>query len=135
MLRSNVADWSDQDLWQAYIQLTEAEAAFRIQKSDLSIRPVWHQKEDRVRAHILVCFLAYVLWKFLGQLCQKAGLGDEPRRVLAELGELRAVDVILLTKEGRELRTRCITQPSEHQKILLDHLGLELPGRLHSTDL
>ena len=135
VLRSNVADWSDQDLWQAYIQLTEAEAAFRIQKSDLSIRPVWHQKEDRVRAHILVCFLAYVLWKFLGQLCQKAGLGDEPRRVLAELGELRAVDVILLTKEGRELRTRCIAQPSEHQKILLDHLGLELPGRLHSTDL
>ncbi len=135
VLRSNVADWSDQDLWQAYIQLTEAEAAFRIQKSDLSIRPVWHQKEDRVRAHILVCFLAYVLWKFLGQLCQKAGLGDEPRRMLAELGELRAVDVILLTKEGRELRTRCITQPSEHQKILLDHLGLELPGRLHSTDL
>ena len=79
VLRSNVRDWSDQELWRAYIQLTEAEAAFRIQKSDLSIRPVWHQKEDRVEAHILVCFLAYVLWKFLGQLCQKAGLGDEPR--------------------------------------------------------
>ena len=135
VLRSNVRDWSDQDLWCAYIQLTEAEAAFRIQKSDLSIRPVWHHKEDRVLAHILVCFLAYVLWKFLGQLCQKAGLGDEPRRVLAELSELRAVDVILPTKDGREFRTRCVTQPSDHQKILLNHLGLELPGRLHSTQL
>jgi transposase len=135
LLRSNVRDWSDEDLWQAYIQLTEAEAAFRIQKSDLSIRPVWHHKEDRVRAHILVCFLAYVLWKFLGQLCQKAGLGDEPRRVLAELSEIRAVDVILPTKDGRELCTRCVTQPSDHQKILLDRLALDLPGRLHPTTL
>lgn len=135
VLRSNVRDWSDEDLWRAYIQLTEAEAAFRIQKSDLSIRPVWHHKEDRVLAHILVCFLAFVLWKFLGQLCQKAGLGDEPRRVLAELSELRAVDVILPTKDGRELRTRCVTQPSDQQNILLNHLDLELPGRLHPTEL
>jgi len=135
VLRSNVRDWSDEDLWRAYIQLTEAEAAFRIQKSDLSIRPVWHHKEDRVLAHILVCFLAYVLWKFLGQLCQNAGLGDEPRRVLAELSELRAVDVILPTKDGRELRTRCVTQPSDHQNILLTHLDLKLPGRLHPTEL
>jgi transposase len=135
VLRSNVRDWSDEDLWRAYIQLTEAETAFRIQKSDLSIRPVWHHKEDRVLAHILVCFLAYVLWKFLGQLCQKAGLGDEPRRVLAELSELRAVDVILPTKDGRELRTRCVTQPSDHQNTLLNHLDLELPGRLHPTEL
>jgi transposase len=135
VLRSNVRDWSDEDLWRAYIQLTEAEAAFRIQKSDLSIRPVWHHKEDRVLAHILVCFLAYVLWKFLGQLCQKAGLGDEPRRVLAELSELRAVDVILPTKDGREIRTRCVTQPSDHQKILLNRLGLELPGRLYPARL
>jgi len=135
VLRSNVRDWSDEDLWRAYIQLTEAEAAFRIQKSDLSIRPVWHHKEDRVLAHILVCFLAFVLWKFLGQLCQKAGLGDEPRRVLAELGELRVVDVILLTKDGREIRTRCVTQPSDHQQILLNHLNLQLPGRLHPTQL
>lgn len=135
VLRSNVRDWSDADLWRAYIQLTEAEAAFCIQKSDLSLRPVWHQKEDRVLAHILVCFLAYVLWKFLGQLCQKAGLGDEPRRVLAELSELRSVDVILPTKDGRELRTRCVTQPSDHQKILLNRLGFKLPGRLHPTKM
>jgi hypothetical protein len=135
VLRTNVGGWSDEDLWRAYMQLTDAETAFRIQKSDLSLRPVWHQKENRVLAHILVCFLAYVLWKFLGQLCQKAGLGNEPRRVLAELSELRAVDVVLPTKDGREIRSRCVTQPSDHQKILLERLALELPSRLSSTEL
>jgi hypothetical protein len=135
VLRTNVRDWSDEELWRAYTQLTDAEAAFRIQKSDLSLRPVWHQKQDRVLAHILVCFLAYVLWKFLGQLCRRAGLGDEPRRVLAELAELHAVDVVLPTRDGPELRTRCITQPSEHQKIHLQHLGLTIPGHLQKTDL
>jgi len=73
-----ITDWSAEDLWHAYIQLTEAEAAFRIEKSDLRIRPIWHQKEERVLAHILVCFLAYVLWKTLGQMVKSAGLGDEP---------------------------------------------------------
>jgi len=135
VLRTNVSGWSDEDLWRAYIQLTDAEAAFRIQKSDLALRPVWHQKEDRVLAHILVCFLAYVLWKFLGQLCQQAGLGHEPRRVLDELSELRAVDVVLPTQDGHEIRTRCVTQPDDHQKILLERLGLKLPGRLLQTDL
>lgn len=134
-LRSNVSDWSDEDLWRAYIQLTEAETAFRIQKSDLSLRPVWHHKEDRVLAHILVCFLAYVLWKFLGQLCRQAGLGDEPRRVLAELAELRVVDVVLPTRDGQEIRQRCVTQPTDHQKILLHHLGLELPRYLQSIQM
>jgi len=135
VLRSNVTGWSDEDLWRAYIQLTDAETAFRIQKSDLSLRPVWHQKEDRVLAHILVCFLAFVLWKFLGQLCQKAGLGNEPRRVLEDLSELRAVDVVLTTKEGSDIRTRCVTQPNDHQKILLERLGWKLPGRLTKHDL
>jgi transposase len=135
VLRSNVSDWTDAELWHAYIQLTEAEAAFCIQKSDLSLRPVWHQKEDRVLAHILVCFLAYVLWKFLGQLCLKAGLGNEPRRVLAELAELRTVDVVLVTKDGREIRTRCVTQPTDHQKIILEHLGWELPTRLRPVQM
>jgi transposase len=135
LLRSNVKGWSDEDLWRAYIQLTEAEAAFRIHKSDLSLRPVWHQKEDRVRAHILVCFLAYVLWKFLGQLCQRAGLGDEPRRVLAELSELRVVDVVLPTRDGHEIRTRCVTQPSDHQRILLQLLNLHLPSHLHPSPM
>lgn len=135
VLRSNVSGWSDEDLWRAYIQLTDAEAAFRIQKSDLSLRPVWHQKQDRVLAHILVCFLAYVLWKFLGQLCQQASLGNEPRRVLEELSELRVVDVVLPTKDGHEIRTRCVTEPSDHQRILLQRLGFELPRHLHTTPM
>ncbi|MGB9604717.1 MAG: IS1634 family transposase, partial [Bryobacteraceae bacterium] len=85
LLRSNVTDWRAEDLWRAYIQLTEAEAAFRIHKSDLAIRPVWHQKEHRVQAHILVCFLTYVLWKTLAASCRQAGLGGEPRQVFDAL--------------------------------------------------
>lgn len=135
VLRTNITAWSDEELWRTYIQLTEAEAAFRIHKTDLSLRPIWHQKEDRVQAHILVCFLAYVLWKFLGQLCQRAGLGDEPRRVLEELSQLRVVDVILPTRDGLEIRQRCVTQPSDHQKILLNRLGWRLPGTLQETQM
>ena len=130
LLRTNVADWTDEELWKAYIQLTEAEAAFRIHKSDLSIRPIWHTKEDRVLAHIFVCFLAYVLWKTLGQLCDKAGLGSEPRRVLAELSEIRSMDVVLPTRSGVEIRTRCVSKPTDHQQILLEKLRLKLPSKI-----
>ena len=135
LLRTNVLDWTDEELWKTYMQLTEAEAAFRIHKTDLSIRPIWHQKEDRVLAHILVCFLGYVLWKTLGQLCRQAGLGDEPRRVLDELAEIRVVDVVLPTREGVEIRQRCISRPTEHQQILLDRLKLQLPSRLAIRDV
>ena len=127
LLRTNVMDWTDEELWKAYIQLTEAEAAFRIHKSDLKIRPIWHQKEERVLAHIFVCFLAYVLWKTLGQMCEQAGLGNEPRRVLASLSELDLMDVVLPTRQGVDIRRRCLSTPNEHQQILLDHLKLRLP--------
>ena len=130
LLRTNVTNWSAEDLWQAYIQLTEAEAAFRIHKSDLRIRPVWHQREDRVLGHILVCFLAYVLWKTLHQMTKAAGLGDEPRRIFEELGKISVVDVVLLTRDGVEIRRRCICRPTDHQAILLDRLGLTLPRQL-----
>ena len=135
VLRSNVLDWTTEELWQGYMQLTEAELAFRIQKSDLRIRPIWHQNEDRGLAHILVCFLAYVLWKTLAQMCRRAGLGDEPRRVFDELEEIRLVDVILPTSEGIEIRRCCVSRPSEHQSILLDRLGLELPRNLDDTKM
>ena len=127
LLRTNVIDWTDEELWKAYIQLTEAEAAFRIHKSDLKIRPIWHQKQERVLAHIFVCFLAYVLWKTLGQICHQAGLGNEPRRILDELSDLRMMDVVLPTRSGIEIRKRCISKPTDHQQILLDSLGLRLP--------
>ena len=135
VLRSNVQDWTHEELWQAYMQLTEAELAFRIHKSDLRIRPVWHQKEDRVLAHMLVCFWAYVLWKTLAQMCRHAGLGDEPRRVFDEFGELRMMDVILPTSEGIDLRRRCVSRPNEHQAIVLQRLGLELPKALETTEM
>lgn len=132
VLRTNVTDWTSEQLWQAYIQLTQAEAAFRIQKSDLALRPIWHQKADRVQAHILVCFLAYVLWKTLEQWTHRAGLGHSPRTLLAELAQLRSADVVLPTAESqpRELRIRCVVRPDQAQALLLDRLGLRLPERL-----
>lgn len=135
VLRSNISNWTHQELWEAYVQLSDAEQAFRIHKSDLRIRPIWHQKEDRVLAHILVCFLAYVLWKTMAQLCRRAGLGDEPRRVFDEVGELRLVDVILPTSEGIQIRRRCVTRANEHQAILLDRLGFHLPQSLPTTEM
>jgi transposase len=135
LLRTNITDWSGEALWRAYIQLTQAEAAFRIHKQDLSLRPIWHQKKDRVQAHILVCFLAYVLWKTLGLLCQQAGLGDEPRPVFEELSQICTVDVVLPTKTGRELRRRCVAQPTKHQAILLQKLGLILPSYLKTHEM
>ena len=130
LLRSNITDWSAEELWRAYIQLTQAEAAFRITKTDLSIRPIWHQRKKRVQAHILVCFLAYVIWKALGQLCQRAGLGDEPRKVFDEISQIQMVDVVLPTKSGVHIRRRCVAQPTKHQAILLQRLGLTLPAQL-----
>ena len=130
MLRTNITDWKAAELWEAYIQLTQAETAFRIQKSDLKIRPVWHQKEDRVKAHILVCFLAYVLWKMLGQMCKRAGLGNEPRKVFDEIAQIKVVDVMMPTKSGHQIHRRCVSQPSDHQAILLQRLGLNLPKNL-----
>jgi transposase len=127
MLRTNITDWRAGELWEAYIQLTQAETAFRIQKSDLKIRPIWHQKEDRVKAHILICFLAFVLWKMLGQMCKRVGLGNEPRKVFEEIAQIKVVDVIMPTKQGTVITRRCIAQPTEAQAILLQRLNLHLP--------
>jgi transposase len=135
LLRSNVTEWTPEELWRAYVQLTEAEAAFRVHKSDLQIRPVWHHREDRVGAHILVCFLAYVLWKTLAASCRQAGLGDEPRQVFKELSDITLVDVVLPTRNGVEIRKRCISQPTEHQRILLQRLGMRLPTALQQTEM
>lgn len=130
VLRSHIPAWSPEDLWRTYIQLTEAEAAFRIQKSELAIRPVWHQRPDRVQAHILVCFLASVLWKTLEQWQRRAGLGQSPRTILEELHRIQSTDVVLPTEAGRELRLRCVVRPDAAQATLLARLGLDLPERL-----
>jgi hypothetical protein len=134
LLRSNIADWSDQQLWKAYIQLTQAEAAFRIQKDQLNVRPIWHQREDRVQAHILVCFLAFVLWKSLEMWQQRAGLGNSPRTILEELARIQSHDVVLPTTTHGQIRLRCVTRHDPAQAVLLDRLGIVLPKRMRIAE-
>jgi len=132
ILRSNIHDWTDEELWKTYIQLSEAEAAFRIHKSDLCIRPIGHHKQERIKAHILICFLAYVLWKTLQKWQSRAGLGDSPRTILTELSRIHSADIVLPLADGskRELRLRCVVRPEREQQLLLQRLGLTLPQRL-----
>ena len=134
LLRSNISDWSDEALWKAYIQLTQAEAAFRIQKDQLEVRPIWHQRADRVEAHILVCFLAFVLWKTLEMWQSRAGLGNAPRTVIEELQRIQSHDVVLPTAAHGQIRLRCVTQPDPAQTALLDRLGVVLPKRMRLAE-
>ena len=101
-------------------------------RCDLAIRPIWHQKAERIKAHILVCFLAYVLWKTLQQWQSRAGLGDRRARSSTELSRITAADIVLPLADGpaRELRIRCVVRPDRSQAILLERLGLTLPERL-----
>ena len=135
LLRTNLTETDPATLWKRYIQLTEAEWAFRITKDELAIRPIWHQKPDRVKAHILVCFLAYVLWKTLAQWMRAGGLGEAPRTLLEEFAKIKSGDVVLPTRmpdgrPGKTLRVRCVTIPDHAPKVLLNRLGLTLPQRL-----
>jgi len=135
LLRTNLTETDPAVLWKRYIQLTEAEWAFRITKDELRIRPIWHHKEERVKAHILVCFLAYALWKALAQWMRASGLGDAPRTLLMELAKIKSGDVVLPTvrrdgQPGREVRLRCVAVPNKAQKVLLNRLGLRLPQHL-----
>jgi transposase len=139
LLRSNLNDTDAATLWKRYIQLTDAEWAFRISKDELEIRPIWHHKEDRVKAHILVCFLAYVLWKTLAGWMQKAGLGDAPRTVLDSFSQIKSGDVTLHARRQacapeRQITLRCVTEPDESQSVLLQRLGLVPPRRLRRLD-
>jgi transposase len=135
LLRTNLTEIDPATLWKRYTQLTEAEWAFRITKEELAIRPIWHQKEDRVLAHILVCFLAYVLWKALAQWMRGAGLGDAPRTLVEEFARIKSGDVVLPTvardgQPAKTIRVRCVTTPDRAQRVLLNRLGLTLPQRL-----
>jgi hypothetical protein len=127
LLRTHQAASAPAEFWRSYIQLTQAEAAFRTTKSDLHLRPIFHQKTARVEAHILVCFLALALWRALEQWLRTKGLGDCARQLLLELDELRSLDVVLPTVEGPEVRLRMVARPEKLLAQLLAHLGLELP--------
>ncbi len=130
LLRTNLSGWAPDELWRQYMQLVHAEAAFRVEKDQLNLRPIWHWWEDRVQAHILFSFLAYVLWKTLEQWMARSTLGHAPRTILEELARIRLNEVILPTTTGRSIQLRCVTLPDELQRILLSRLGLELPQRL-----
>jgi transposase len=139
VLRSNLTNVEPATLWKRYIQLTEAEWAFRIAKDELSIRPIWHQKSERVEAHILVCFLAYVLWKTLAGWMQRSGLGDAPRTLIEEFARINSGDVVLQAlrsdlKESHTIRLRCVTEPDQAQRALISRLGLTMPRRLRRLD-
>jgi DDE family transposase len=138
LLRTNLAETDPATLWRRYIQLTDAEWAFRITKDELRLRPIWHQLEHRVQGHILVCFLAYVLWKTLAQWMKRSGLGDAPRTVVEELAKLKSGDVLLPARSAADqailIRLRCVTEPDAAQRVLLHRLGLSLPRRLRRLD-
>ena len=127
-----------QTVWKRYIQLTEAERAFRIAKDELVIRAIWRQRAERVKGHILVCFLAYVPWKTPAQWMRRGGLGDAPRTALEELARIKSADVVLpaRSKVGQMTRIRlwCVTAPDQAQKVLFNRLGLRLPQRLRRID-
>jgi len=130
LLRTNLQADSAAELWSKYMQLTEAEAVFRVLKSGLSIRPLFHQREARVKAHILVAFLGYALWVTLKHLLQRKQSPLTPGRVLALLATVQSADIVLPTTDGREIRLRRVTTPSTEQKNALALLKLTLPERL-----
>jgi hypothetical protein len=127
LLRTNHPASDPAALWRWYIQLSQAEGAFRTGKSDLHLRPVFHQKTERVQAHILVSFLSLALWRTPEQWMRAKGLGDCARQLLLELDELRSMDVVLPTPEAGQIRLRVVAQPEKALAQLLAHLGLPLP--------
>lgn len=149
LLRSNQPGWSAQEFWETYMQLTVVERAFRVLKSQLLLRPVWHQYSGRTEAHVFICVLAYALWKTLDHLAKQAGLQtlihkpDQRRRhaapkprpmtpevILRELSQVQIGDILLETCDGQKLALRRVARPNPEQARILAALGVELPERL-----
>lgn len=130
LLRTNCLAKDPARLWQWYLQLTQAEAAFRTEKSDLHLRPIFHQKTERVEAHILVRFLALALWRTLEMWMKGKGLGTCARQLLGEIATIKSLDVVLPVRTAQgttELRLRTVAKPGRMVAELLQHLGLHLP--------
>lgn len=128
-LRTNVQGQDATALWKTYIGLSQIEDSFRISKHDLGLRPPYHQKPGRTQAHILVCFLALVMWRTLQQWMQGCGLGTAPRKLLEEIAEIRSLDIVLPTGAGKDIRLRTVSRPEQHLAILLQKLDLPLPNK------
>jgi transposase len=131
LLRTNLEGAEVEELWVKYIQLTEAEAAFRALKSELSIRPLFHQLEPRVKAHILVAFLGYASWVTLKHLLRRKNSACSPRQALALLATIQSADIILPTTDGREIRLRRVAARTAEQQKLLTELRISLPDRFN----
>jgi hypothetical protein len=127
LLRSNLPPDNPARLWEYYIQLTEVEEAFRNLKGDLAIRPIQHQHETRIEAHIFIAFLAYCLHVPLGQRCKQHATGLTPRGVLEQLKVMQMIDVWIPTVDGHWLKMSRYTQPDKAQQLLLTQLQLVLP--------
>ena len=127
LLRNNCSETDPVLVWKRYVQLTQAEEAFRISKSDLHLRPVFHQKTERVEAHILICFLTLSMWRVLEMWMKSKGLGDCCRQLIKEVATIRSMDVVLPVKNDTEVRLRVVARPDKPVQELLNHLGLELP--------
>jgi transposase len=153
LLRSNQPGWTAAEFWETYIQLTIVERAFRVLKSELFLRPIWHHYSGRTRAHVFVCVLAYALWKTLDHLAKRAGLMTEirkpdlrrprsspkarrmtPQVILRELREIKIGDILMSTSDGRQLALRRVARPGPNQARILDALKLVLPERLATPD-
>src|SRR5229473_1855118 len=135
LLRTNLTVNGAADLWKKYMQLTEVEAVFRTLKSDLAIRPLFHQLEKRVKAHVLVAFLGYALQVTLKHLLKRSGSEYSPAQALKRLAEIRSVDLVLPTVEGREIWLRRIAKLDEEQQSILHQLQLQLPERLEPIQI
>jgi hypothetical protein len=149
LLRSNQAGWSAQEFWETYIQLTVVERAFRVLKTNLLLRPIWHHYSGPTQAHVFICVLAYALWKTLDHLAKRAGLmtlirkqdaesgagGPEPRPmtpevILRELAGIQLGDIHLETTDNRKLVLGRVSRPDGEAKRILTALALEVPERL-----
>jgi transposase len=129
LLRSNLPEEDPARLWQHYVQLTEIEAVFRALKNDLAIRPIHHQKDSRIEAHIFVSFLAYCLYVTLRQRLRTLAPGLTPRAVLEKMSAIQLVDVRVPTTDGRLLILPRYTQPEKDHQMLLHELHLQLPAQ------
>jgi hypothetical protein len=134
LLRTNLASSDPEKLWTSYIQLTEAEAAFRALKSEFHVRPIFHQLQHRTKAHVLVAFLGYALWVTLKHLLKGSRSKLSPMQALSMASTLHSADIVLPTTDGRQIRLRRVTTPTREQQALFDQLNIPIPHRL-SLDL
>ncbi len=128
ILRTNWKEADPKTIWKRYIQLTEVEDAFRTEKHDLGMRPIYHRKQDRTQAHILVCFLSLAMWRTLQHWMKASGLGTAPRKLIEEMREVRSLDVLLPAKD-KTIRLRVVSSPSKELKVLLQRMKISLPNR------